>query len=172
MNINSLIIDPDKLDAGELTFVIELLAALCTEEQVCDRFEQFTNGTKTINARTIQKVQLRYKKLIERQTKAYLTNIKGNPLAHERVLLDILHKVIMESMKERPSHSVKVGDNEFEVVEKPDFSSVLAAIKIAKTIVHDKRSLDQKDQKDNTNSTREKLEEIIETEGWEVDAGI
>lgn len=70
---------------GEVTFIIESLAAMQTSEEVQEGFRNFTNGQKVLPGQVIQLIQLKFADKIRRQTEIYLNNIQGNPLAHLRV---------------------------------------------------------------------------------------
>lgn len=145
----------DGYDNSEIAYVIELLAAMCTVQEVKKKFFEFTYPGKDISAKTIQKISLRFAKKIRERNEAYLRNIQGNPLAHQRVRLDILHRIIEDSMKQRPSHSVKIADDQYEVVTKADNPTAINAIKLAMTDLNEREKLDM---------TREKLKLEQESE--------
>lgn len=134
--------DFDGLEAQEVAYIIELIAAMSTTEEIKKKFFEFTYPGKAISAKQIQKISLRFAKQIRERNEAYLRNIAGNPLAHQRVRLDILHRIIDDSLKQRPSHSVKVGDDHYEVVTKADNPTAINAIKLAMTDLNKREELD------------------------------
>lgn len=121
----------DGYETTEITYVIELLAAMASETEIKKKFFEFTYPGKVISGKTIQKISLRFAKQIRERNEAYLRNIKGNPLAHPRIRLDILYRIVEDSLIQRPSHSVKVSNEEYEVVTKADNPTAINAIKLA-----------------------------------------
>lgn len=75
----------DKFTPGEITFVIENLAAMCPIDEVQELFFKFTNEAKRISGSEVQQIQLRHGARIKRQNEIYLSNLEGNPLAHLKV---------------------------------------------------------------------------------------
>jgi hypothetical protein len=55
----------------------------------------------------------------------------SNPLAHEKIRLDIIYKILNEALKERPSHVVSIN-GEAQLVEKQDLGSALKAVEMAR----------------------------------------
>lgn len=119
------------LEPGEISYIIELLAAMCSEEDIKKKFFEFTYPGKALSGKTLQKVSFRFAKQIRERNDTYLRNIKGNPLAHQRVRLDILQRIVEDSMKQRASHSVKITNEDYEVVTKADNPTAINAIKLA-----------------------------------------
>lgn len=70
--------------SGEITFVIEHLASLVPQDEIQELFFKFTAETKRLPGTIIQQIQLKYSDRIRRQSEMYLSNVKGNPLAHPR----------------------------------------------------------------------------------------
>jgi hypothetical protein len=120
----------DNLEPAEVGYVIELLAAMSTPDEIKEKFINFTEPAKAISFKTIQKIAMKYSKDIAERNKTYLEYVEGNPLAHRRVRMDILERIVKEAMTLRPSHSVRLGDD-FEMVMKADFPSALNALKLA-----------------------------------------
>lgn len=132
------------MEPGEISYVIELLAAMCSEDEIKKKFFEFTFPGKAITGKQIQRISLRFAKQIRERNEAYLRNIKGNPLAHMRVRLDILNRIVEDSLKERPSHSVKTSTDEYEIVTKRDNPTAINAIKLAIFDLTKREELDMK----------------------------
>lgn len=160
--------DFEGYDASEIAYVIELLAAMCTVDEIKKKFFEFTYPGKTLSAKTIQKIILRFGKQIRERNEAYLRNISGNPLAHQRVRLDILQRIVDDSMKQRPSHSVKIADDQYEVVTKADNPTAINAIKLAMTDLNKREELDLAKQK----LKLDEDDEDFEIGEFEVDNGV
>lgn len=96
----------------------------------------------------------------------YLTNLEGNPLFHVKVRLDIAYKVLRDALKQRPSHTIKRGEDDFEVVMKADNVTALNALKIAMQDLAKQEELDMARNKKTSDSGIEQ----VDTE-WEVDTG-
>ena len=154
------------LTSGEITFIIELLAAMKTSEEIQEAFMKFTNGEKKLSGSTIQQIQLKYADRIKSKNKAYLNNIEGCPLAHAKVRLEIAQEVIRDSMVKRSSRTMKITNDEGEdiiVPEDPkmDGPTILNALKYA---------LAEMTQVEEAKSQRPPGE-VNEDESWQLDNG-
>lgn len=147
--------------AGEVSFVIELLAAMCPAEEIQLKFNDFTEGQKKISKKNIQLITLRFGKKISEMNSRYLKNVKGNPLSHQRVRLDILERIVKQCLIERPSHSIRSGDD-FEVVKKADYANAINALKLVMA------DLAKREELDNV----KKKEAGTDIQDWEIDDGI
>lgn len=149
---------------GEIAYVIELLAAMRPVDEVQELFLKFTNNIKGLPGAVVQQIQLKYSDRIKRQNDMYLSNINGNPLAHLRVRLDIAYKILRDSLVDRPSHTLKVGEGDFQVVNKKDNPTALNALKLA-----------MQDMAKHEEEEREKAKEDPRTESednWNIQDGI
>ncbi len=72
----------------------------------------------------------------------YLSNVSGNPLAHQRVRLDIAYKILRDALKPEPSHTLKKSNDEYEIVYKVDRTNALNALKLAMQDLNDKEKID------------------------------
>lgn len=70
---------------AEVTFIIEMLAALLPLNDLQEAFFKFTNSKRALPGPVIQQIQLKYADKIKRQNELYLSNVQGNPLAHLRI---------------------------------------------------------------------------------------
>lgn len=52
--------DHGSFTPGEVTYVIELLAAMTPIDEVQELFVKFTNDTKTISGSAVQQIQLKF----------------------------------------------------------------------------------------------------------------
>jgi hypothetical protein len=153
---------------GEIVFIIELLSAMRPIDEIQERFHKFTLNQKRIHGSKIIEIERDHSSRIKRQREMYLKNVKGNPLAHPKVVLDILYDIVLESRKPRPVNSVKVGDNEFQIVEKTDNETAIRAIKTAVDYMSDLEKLSMaksklpKDDKD--------IEEALSS--WQIEDGL
>lgn len=111
-------------------------------DEIQELFFKFTNEKKALPGAVIQQIQLRYAEKIKKQNEAYLKNIDGNPLAHLRIRLDIAYKIVRDSLKERPSHTVRLSEDELEVVFKADNPTAINAIKMAIQDLNKREELD------------------------------
>lgn len=152
---------------GEVTYVIELLAAMTPTDEIQELFFKFTNEQKRIPGPAIQQIQLRYSDRIRRQNEIYLANVNGNPLAHVKVRLDIAYKILRDSLRQRPSHTIKRGEDDFEVVMKADNVTALNALKLA---MQDLAKQEELEIARNKKVSTEGIEEV-DTE-WEVNDGL
>lgn len=119
----------DALEPGEVSFIIELLAAMAPMSEIKNRL--FELSGKIISEKTVRKVQIRYANVVQEQMKAYLNNIEGSPLAHPRIRLDLLYRIVQDCLTQRPDKSIRVDPENFEVVSKADNSTAVQAIKLA-----------------------------------------
>jgi hypothetical protein len=152
---------------GEVTLIIELLSALVPIDEIQERFALFTGDMKKVSGSAIQQIQLRYSDRIRKQNDMYLKNIDGNPLAHMKIRLDIYYRILRDSLKQRPSHSVKHGEDSYELVLKADNPTALNALKLAMQDMAKQRELDLLE---NKKVSKEGIEEV-ETE-WDVNDGL
>ena len=116
---------------GEIIVVIQLLAAMLPVEDVITKFFNYFNKQKRITAATIAEIKADFSQFIAKKSEEYLENIKGCPFAHDRILLDACYDIYKECRKPTPSHTIKVAENQYEVVEKQDLKTSLAAVKLA-----------------------------------------
>lgn len=79
--------------AGEISYVLELLAAMCSTEEIKELFLKFSEGKRITNS-TIQQLQMRFADKIAIQHALYINNIEGNPLSHLKIRLDIAYKIL------------------------------------------------------------------------------
>lgn len=79
--------------AGEIAYIVELLAAMISYEEVKELFIKFSEGKK-VTSSTLQQIQLRFSDKISTQNEIYLKNIEGNPLSHLKIRLDIAYKIL------------------------------------------------------------------------------
>lgn len=116
---------------GEVVYIIKLSAALQPIEDIVDKFWIFTGKTKKIRGSVVQEIQADFSARITREAEVYLKNIEGNPLSQPRVVLDMCWDIIKDCRKPVPSHTVKVADNQYEMIEKSDNDTALKALKLA-----------------------------------------
>lgn len=157
----------DNYEVGEIAYVIELLAAMCTPEEIKDKFFSFTEPGKVISHKTIQKIAMRYSKQISERNAIYLKNLNGNPLSHRRVRLDVLQRIIKECLTSRPSHSIRVGDD-YEMVMKADHGNAISALKLV---------LQEMDKQEEVRALEKQVglgeeDEEDEDDGYEADNGL
>ena len=152
---------------GEITYVIELLSAMCPVDEIQDMFLKFTNGVKPIPGQVIQQIQLKYADKIRRQNEMYISNVDGNPLAHLRVRLDIAYKILRDALKPEPSHTLKKSNDEYEIVYKIDRTNALNALKLVMTDLNNREKLDNDKAK---KAEGEGIEEI--SKEWNVEDGL
>lgn len=131
----------DGFEAAEIAYIIELLAAMSSTKEIQNKVREFTTPPKALGIKTLQKIQLRFAKQIRERNEAYLRNVEGNPLAHQRVRLDILQRIIDDCLIQRPSHAVKTGEDNFEVVTKADNNNAINAVKLAMTDINKSQEL-------------------------------
>lgn len=152
---------------AEVTYVIELLATMESLESIQDLFYKFTNETKKLPGTVVQQIQLKYRERIQRQSELYLTNLKGNPLFHLRIRLDIANKVLKDAMKPRPSHTVKLGEDNYEVVYKADNATALNALKL---VIQDLAEREKQDRA-KEQETPKTAEDNDPSKNWEIEDG-
>ena len=141
-------LDFEGLSSGECSYIVELLSAMESIENIKTKFREFSG--REITPALVYKIALRFSKQIREKTKTYLDNVGGEPLAHSRIRLRILNKVIEDASIQRPSHTVKelkTDPNTGEVTEnvilvkKADNASVIAALGLAQKEINEDRKL-------------------------------
>lgn len=153
--------------SGEVAYIIELLSAMQTPEEIQEAFYRFTEGRRGVRGEVIQMIQIRFSDRIKRQSEVYLNNIEGNPLAHLRVRLDIAYKIMKDSLRLRPSHTIKRGEDDYEVVMKSDNVTALNALKLAM------QDLTKREELDNVKLKKAQVENLNELQSeWEIDDGL
>ena len=135
----------EELESSEVAYAIELMAAMAPESEIIERFKGFCG--KEITRKTLNKLSLRFAKQIREQNEAYLKNISGCPLSHARIRLDILNRIVEDSRKQRASHSVKITNDDYEVVTKADNPTAINALKQAFNEMMKREELDMEKSK-------------------------
>ena len=148
----------DGYEPGEISYVIELLGAMATIAEIQQKFKEFTEGQKTISPKTIQSISIRFAKRIEDSNKKYLKNIDGNPLAHLRIRLDILDKIVKDCVQYKFMKSFRT-DSGFATELVPDYPTALNALKQAMTEMH------KKEENDNAPSNIDSFPELFIEDG-------
>lgn len=149
---------------GEVLVIIQLSAAMLSMEEIKTKFYSFTERKKRITSDQIIEIQADFGTLIEKKSKEYLKNIEGNPLAHPRILLDAIYDIYKESRKKTPSGSVKTSETAYEIIEKEDLKTALAALKLA----IDYQTSMKRIQIEEDKKRKDPIPESIPTE-WEID---
>lgn len=155
---------------GEIVYIIKLSAALRPVEEIIDRFYTFTGRDKRVTGDIVLEIQADFTNRITRESEIYLKNIEGNPLAHDRIVLDILWDIVRECRKPMPSHTIKIADNQYDIVEKCDNDTAIKAIKLAIDHLNTKKKMSIEEER----RKPPVVETVKEDEpmGWEISDGI
>lgn len=153
---------------GEIIAVIQMSAGMLSNKEIKDKFFELTEKQKRITNEQILEIQTDFSTLIANKSKEYLKNIEGNPLSHPRLILDYILDIYKESRKKTPISSVRVADNEYEIVEKEDLKMALAALKLATDYLHNIEKI--KIEKNKKSPVTEPTPDSVPTE-WELDTG-
>lgn len=160
---------------GEIIYIIQLSAALQSNDEIEEKFHKLTKGQKSIKGTQIIEIQADFSSTIAKKSEIYLKNINGNPMAHPRIILDMCLELYKECRKKTPSHTIKISHEAYEVVEKEDLKTALAAVKLAKDFTMELKKLELEKEKANKLSPSDfslTSPQEEETAEWETDSGI
>lgn len=153
---------------GEIVYIIKLSSALRPVEEILDKFFNFTGKQKRVTGDTILEIQADFANRITRESEIYLKNVAGNPLAHPRIVLDICWDIVKECRKPMPSHTIKIADNQYEVVEKSDNDTALKAVKLAIDYLNNRKKTEIEEER----RRPPQVETVEEEMAWEINDGI
>jgi hypothetical protein len=118
-----------KLTESQIAYLVDRISVKTSSKKIIEEVKVVYDGL-VLTGEDIDDIKLKYGSLIEDRARTTLNDVRGNRLAHSRVRLDIIEQVLdtaLADLKPKPIRSVKISEQEYEIVTGID-TSVLSSI--------------------------------------------
>lgn len=120
---------PIILSEPKLAWVIKQLAIFTPMAKIKSEYRVLFE--ENISGEDLIKIEQCYKDLISETSNKELKNFTKRRLAHSAIRLDIINQGLESASTPRAVRSVRVGENEYEVIKEPDHVAVSKYLKLA-----------------------------------------